>query len=312
MDRLGSWPNPSAPFPNLLDSVRLSPSPLPIRAGITPRTTVTMVDHPTPATPDPRRIDVRAFNRDAWDAEVTRGNRWTLPVDADTVARARRGEWSIVLTPSRPVPREWFGDLVGARVLALASGGGQQGPILAAAGALVTVYDNSPAQLARDREVAVREGLAIETLEGDMRDLRALPDDSFDLVFHPCSTTFVPDVRPVWRECFRVLRPGGALLAGIVQTFAMCVDEEAEERGEIRLVHPAPYSDLTCRPAARLAAQLRDGEPLAFGHTMEDLVGGQLDVGFLLAGWMDDGWGGSHPIDRIAPAFVATRAIKPR
>lgn len=258
------------------------------------------------------RIDVRAFNRAAWDAEVARGNRWTLPVDAATVARARQGDWSVVLTPTRAVPREWFGELAGARVLALASGGGQQGPILAAAGARVTVYDNSPAQLGRDREVARRDGLSIDTVEGDMRDLRAFADATFDLVFHPCSNTFIPDVRPVWRECFRVLRPGGVLLAGIVQTFAMCVDEEAEARGELRLVHPAPYSDLRCRSAERLAAQLRDGEPLAFGHTMEDLVGGQLDAGFLLAGWMDDGWGGSQPIDSIAPAFVATRALKPR
>lgn len=256
-------------------------------------------------------IDIRAFNRAAWDAEVARGNRWTLPVDPDTVARARRGDWSIVLTPSRPVPREWFGDLFGARVLALASGGGQQGPILAAAGARVTVLDNSPAQLARDLEVAEREGLVIGTVEGDMRDLSMLGDASFDLVFHPCSNTFVPDVRPVWRECFRVLRPGGTLLAGMLQTFATCVDEEAEERGRITLVHPAPYSDLTCRPADRLAAQLRDAEPIVFGHTMDDLVGGQLDAGFHLVGWMDDGWGGTRPIDRIAPAFVATRALKP-
>ena len=269
------------------------------------------MSHDGSATDDAARIDVRAFNRAAWDAEVARGNRWTLPVDAATVARARQGDWSVVLTPARPVPREWFGELAGARVLALASGGGQQGPILAAAGARVTVYDNSPAQLGRDREVATREGLAIETIEGDMRDLGALADGAYDLVFMPCSHSFVPDVRPVWGECFRVLRPGGALLAGLVQTFALCTDEEAERKGEIRLVHRSPYSDLTCRPAARLAEQIRDHEPLAFGHSMADLIGGQLDAGFLLAGWLDDDWGGSHPLDAILPAFVATRAIKP-
>jgi hypothetical protein len=35
----------------------------------------------------------------------------------------------------------------------------------------VTVFDNSPRQLARDEEVAARDGLAIRTVLGDMRDL---------------------------------------------------------------------------------------------------------------------------------------------
>ena len=45
------------------------------------------------------------------------------------------------------MPRDWFGVLAGARVLALASSGGQQAPLLAAAGAIVTVHDLSAAQL---------------------------------------------------------------------------------------------------------------------------------------------------------------------
>src|SRR5205085_1973198 len=101
---------------------------------------------------------------------------------------------------------DWFPPVAGLEVLCLASGGGQQGPILAAAGARVTVFDNSPNQLAQDRLVADREGLALETVRGDMADLAAFPDARFDLIVHPCSNMFVPDVRPVWREAFRVLR----------------------------------------------------------------------------------------------------------
>jgi len=48
---------------------------------------------------------------------------------------------------------------------------GQQGPILAAAGADATVFDNSPRQLQQDCQVAEREGLDLRTVEGDMRDL---------------------------------------------------------------------------------------------------------------------------------------------
>jgi len=88
--------------------------------------------------------DIRAYNRSAWDTQVARGNRWTVPVTRAAVAAARRGEWEVVLTPTRPVPRAWLGELRGRDVLCLASGGGQQGPILAAVGARVTVFDNSP------------------------------------------------------------------------------------------------------------------------------------------------------------------------
>ena len=73
-------------------------------------------------------MDVLRHNRDAWDRNVAAGNRWTVPVGTDVVARARAGDWSIVLTPTRPVPREWLGEVRGKRIFALASGGGQQGP----------------------------------------------------------------------------------------------------------------------------------------------------------------------------------------
>ncbi|GIF23488.1 hypothetical protein BJ973_004099 [Actinoplanes tereljensis] len=85
-------------------------------------------------------VDPVAHNRVAWDREVEQGNEWTRPISAETVARARAGDWSIVLIGHRPVDRSWFpADLAGSDVLCLASGGGQQGPTLAAAGARVTV-----------------------------------------------------------------------------------------------------------------------------------------------------------------------------
>ena len=157
------------------------------------------------------RDDVARHNRRAWDGLVERANRWTLPVDAAAIAAARRGEWEIVLTPTRSVPRAWFPPLAGERVLLLAGAGGQQAPVLAAAGARVTVLDNSPRQLAQDQLVATREGLEIAGVLGDMRDLSMFADHTFALVVHPCANSFVPDIRPVWREAFRVLRPGGRL-----------------------------------------------------------------------------------------------------
>src|SRR5690242_4949424 len=102
-------------------------------------------------------MDIQEYNRRAWDRQAESGNRWTIPVGPEVTAAARRGDWHIHLTPTKPVPRDWFPPLPGLDVLCLAAGGGQQGPVLAAAGANVIVFDNSPAQLARDRMVAERD-----------------------------------------------------------------------------------------------------------------------------------------------------------
>jgi SAM-dependent methyltransferase len=255
--------------------------------------------------------EVRAYNRTAWDGMVRAGNQWTRPVTSEEVARAREGEWSMVLTPSKAVPRAWFGELRGARVLGLASGGGQQGPLLAAAGARVTIYDNSPAQLGQDRMVAERDGLEIATVEGDMRDLGALADGSFDLVFHPCSNCFVPDIRPVWREAFRVLAPGGVLLAGIVNPVVFTADLALEREGVMQMKYAIPYSDLEHADDPEVVKGREAGWPISFGHTLEDQLGGQLAAGFVLTDLYEDTWvGATEPIHRFLKCYLATRAVK--
>ena len=197
-------------------------------------------------------------------------------------------------------------------MLCLASGGGQQGPLLAAAGARVTVYDNSPRQLGQDRHVADRDGLQLETVEGDMRDLSQLADETFDLIVHPVSNTFVPDVRPVWREAHRVLRPGAHLLAGFDSPVAHLFDDAAYERGELVVAHVLPYSETESLPADEVARRRESGAPLEFGHTLDDQLGGQLEAGFVICRYYDDAY---PPEDRdllgqYMPTFMATRARK--
>jgi SAM-dependent methyltransferase len=255
-------------------------------------------------------MGVRDYNREAWDREVERGNEWTVPVGPDVIGAARQGRWEIVLTETRAVPRDWFPDLEGANVLCLASGGGQQAPVLAAAGANVTVLDNSPRQLAQDRLVAERDSLTIETVEGDMADLSMFADESFDLVFHPVSNLFAPEVRPVWAEAFRVLRHGGSLLAGFLNPAVYIFDLDLlDSSGELRVRYALPYADATSKSEEEVARQIERGEPLEFSHTLEDQIGGQIEAGFVIGGFYED----RHRDDPIAahmPTYIATRAIK--
>jgi SAM-dependent methyltransferase len=247
----------------------------------------------------------------AWDREVETGNIWTIPVAHQAVEAARAGDWQIVLTPRRPVPRSWFPELAGADVLCLASGGGQQGPILAAAGGRVTVFDNSTRQLERDREVARRDGLAIDTVEGDMADLSVFSDNRFDVIVHPCSNCFSETVRPVWRECFRVLRRGGVLLAGFANPLIFCFDRRLETEGVLQLRYPVPYSDVTSLSERERARYLEPDQPLCFGHSLEDQIGGQLEAGFVVTALYEDYHEEGDVTVPYFPAFLATRALKP-
>jgi len=257
-------------------------------------------------------MDIRRYNQAAWDNEVALGNAWTVPVDDETVRRAREGQWRLYLTPTRPVPREWFPPLGGLATLCLAAGGGQQGPVLAAAGAVVTVWDISQRQLDQDRRLARRHALEIATIQGDAADLSRLGDETFGLVVHAVAGAYLPDVRPVWREAFRVLRPGGVMIAAFDSPVRHIFDLELAERGMLRVRHKLPYSELTDLPKDVLARRIRNKEPLMFGHTLEDELGGQLDAGFVITGFYEDRFAPADgdALSRYLPTFAVTRAVK--
>ena len=256
-------------------------------------------------------MDIRVYNRQAWNREVERGNPWTIPVSPEVISAARRGDWGLLLTPTKPVPREWFPSLPGRDVLCLASGGGQQGPVLAAAGGRVTVLDNSPRQLEQDRMVAEREGLEIKTVEGDMANLEMFADQSFDLIFHPVSNLFAPKIRPVWAEAYRVLREGGVLLSGFTNPVLYLFEAPDDHEGKLEVQYSIPYSDLESLSAEKRQHYLDAQEPMEFGHTLEDQIGGQLDAGFVLTGFYEDIHSDSL-LNRYIPTFIATRAVKLR
>lgn len=255
-------------------------------------------------------MDIRSYNRDAWDREAQGGkNRWSQPVSSEVIAKARRGEFLIVLTENIPVPQRWFPVLQGADVLCLAAGGGQQGPVLAAVGANVTVFDNSPAQLKQDQLVAERDALPLKTVEGDAADLSVLEAESFDLIFNPVSTVFMPDVRAVWGECHRALRRGGILMTGFMNPVHYIFDLYKMDEGILEVAHQIPYSDLTSLPKEYLDEQIEKGLPVEFGHSLTDLLGGQCDAGFVITDLYED-YMLESPLHNYHPSYIAARALK--
>ena len=122
---------------------------------------------------------------------------------------------------------------------------------------------------------------------------------------------YVPEVGPVWNEAFRVLRKGGALLAGFLNPVVYVFDLElADSTGEVRVRYKLPYADATSKDEQELGRQMERGEPLEFSHTLEEQIGGQIRAGFLISGFYEDRHR-DDPIAAFMPTFVATRAIKP-
>ena len=255
-------------------------------------------------------MDIRNYNREAWNRYVDGGESlWTQPVSPEVIAKARKGEFSILLTEQKPVPHEWFPPLPGQDTLCLACGGGQQGPVLAAAGANVTVFDNSPRQLDQDRFVAEREGLGnLKAIEGDMRDLSVFDDESFDFIFHPVSNLFIHEIRPVWREAFRVLRHGGTMLAGFMNPVFYIFDLEKADKSVLEVKYKLPHSD---SDYPELVEKLTTaGDALEHSHTLTEQLGGQMDVGFHIIGMYED-YHQTSAVSDYTPTYIATRALKP-
>lgn len=246
--------------------------------------------------------DVNAKTIDRW---VENDWEWGRPITHEQFVAAKAGDWSIVLTPTKPVPANWFPDLKGKKLLGLACGGGQQMPLFAAAGAICTVLDYSERQLESERMVSAREGYEIDIVRADMSKALPFADESFDVIVHPVSNCYIREVEPLWRECFRILKPGGVLLAGLDNGINYLFDDE-----ETTLCHSLPFDPLN-EPALMEELQKTDSG-VQFSHTFEEQVGGQLKAGLVLTHLFEDynGYGKLHEMH--VPTFVATRAVKPK
>ncbi|MBY6036633.1 class I SAM-dependent methyltransferase [Fictibacillus nanhaiensis] len=256
-------------------------------------------------------MDVIKQNNKAWDQKVEDGALYTKCVSEDVIEKSKTGDWNITVTTEKLVPRNWFpSSLKGLKILCLASGGGQQGPVLAAAGAEVTVVDLSVRQLEQDEFVAKRDGLHLTCIKGDMSDLHFLEDEQFDLIVHPVSNLFVDDIKPVWKEAARVLKNNGVLLAGFTNPLLFIFDDEEEMKGNLEVKHSIPSSSISHLSNAEVAEFHKSDQTIEFAHTLEDQIQGQIDAGFVITGFYEDDFGGNRMLDKYIKTFIATRATK--
>ncbi|HAT4125622.1 TPA: class I SAM-dependent methyltransferase [Clostridium perfringens] len=255
-------------------------------------------------------MDIKKINEIAWDNEVKLGNKWTIPLTKNKVLLAKKGVYKLLLTPNKEVPKEWIGDVKNKKVLCLASGGGQQGPIFSALGADVVVFDNSKEQLYKDEMVSKRDNLKIKLEYGDMRDLSRFNNETFDLIFHPISNCFVDNIEQVWNECYRVLDIGGTLISGFINPLVYIFDlYEWEKNNKLVVKNTIPYSDIEQLPKEQLEERLNNKDTLEFGHSLQSQIGGQIKAGFIIDGFYEDILG-EGLLDKHISSYIATKAIK--
>jgi len=261
--------------------------------------------------------DYTIRNANAISKWAEEGWAWGVPATKDECDRARNGQWRVLLTPDTAVPHEWFPPLKCAKLLGLASGGGQQMPIFSILGADCTIMDLSDKQLDSERVVAEREGYVINIVKADMTKPFPFEDESFDIIFHPVSNVYIEDVHHVWRECYRVLKPGGVLLSGLCNGLNFAFDDYSNP---LLVSEKLPYNPL--KNPEQMAQLLAEGEDsVQFSHSFDEQIGGQLMQGFVITAAYEDTdstlYDGKAP-DLICKAlkdagistYWATRAVK--
>jgi len=208
-------------------------------------------------------------NQRAWDAQARGGRRFARPVTdkqfADRLAAIQSDEW----LKDR---------IAGARLLCLASGGGMQGVLYAAAGAHVTVVDISQEMLALDRQAAADRGLDLALVQASIDDISALPSADFDVVIQPVSTCYVSDVTKVYQEVARVIAPNGLYVSQHKQPGSLQASVEPSAEGYA--LHE-PYYRTGPLPAVAGSVHREEGT-LEFLHRWEELIGGLCRAGFVV------------------------------
>jgi len=228
------------------------------------------------------------------DNLVVNNADWTACATKEQLKNARDGKLELHFF-DKMVPSEWLKDIRGKKVLCLAGAGGLQAPILACAGAEVTVIDISNKMLDKDREIAKEENLEINIVKGNICDLTMFSEGFFDLIINPLSLMYVPELSRVFNECYRVLDKGGIFIMMAPSPINyLCDFIDDKEGGYYKAVHRMPFC----------SQEYDDSDWIEYGHTMEDYLGGLIKSGFSINGYME------CQNDDITELYFMTRAMK--
>ena len=227
---------------------------------------------------------------------VDKNVAWSRCICDEDMQNAKSGTVNLHLTHSRKIPHNWLpASLKGSKLLCLAGAGGQQAPLLAMAGADVTVLDLSEKMLEQDRIMAERYHLQLDLIHGNMCDMHFFPDNLFDIIINPSSLMYIPDVSIVYKECYRILKKGGIfILSAPAPVNYLC--EFVQEGQYYKACNRMPYKSYEHE---------NQGDWIEFGHTMEDYLGGLLLSGFIIKGYFEE------QLEDITELSFVIKAIKP-
>ncbi|MEE2705716.1 MAG: class I SAM-dependent methyltransferase [Planctomycetota bacterium] len=224
---------------------------------------------PLPNDQPPASSAIHEHNCRAWDQFAINQKRFTKPISNKDFTEALK-----LLDADG-----WFeGRISGSALLCLGSGGGRQSVLYAAAGAEVTVVDISAEMLAIDRIAAEQRKLHVNTVQTSIDDLSPLATSSFDIVVHPVSTCYVPDVVAVYRNVARVTTPGGLYISQHKQPGSLQAAVNSSATG-YELTEPyyrtGPLPEVADSPH-------REEGTMEFLHRWQELIGGLCGCGFVI------------------------------
>ena len=132
---------------------------------------------------------------------------------------------------------------------------------------------------------------------------RPFEDETFDIIFHPASNCYVEEVKPIFKECYRVLKKGGILMCGLDTGFAFIFDDT-----DMSIKYKLPFNPM--KNPELYEECMKNDRAIEFSHTLEEQIGGQLEAGFCLTNLMEDTDGYGFFQEYNVPTFIATRAVK--
>ena len=247
------------------------------------------------------------LNQDRWNNV---NNDYTEPVTHEELEEAKKHPISVALTVGKKVPEEWFEKASGKKLLGLACGGGQQGPVFAAKGYDVTIMDFSASQLQKDAMVAKREGLTINTIQADMTKPFPFEDETFDIIFNPVSNVYIEDLDNMYKEAARVLKKGGLLMVGFMNPWIYMYDADVvwdQPDEELLLKFSIPFNSKELEEQGKITINPEYG--YEFSHTLETQIRGQLKNGLAMIDFYES-CDNRHRLSRYGNEYIATLCVK--